>query len=403
MSSDRNVYILGAGFSADARLPMMLTFLGAARNAAVWLREERRRREARAVDRLLAFREEATRATFRSRINIDNVEELFSLASATGDRRLEHDLTLGIAAVIDHAASVEDRLCCFIHPPPGWDVPSSWGQSPFSQGGRHSRLASVYDHYLAVLAGIGPDGESRHEDVVITFNYDLLLEEALRTLRIPFNYGFRRSALDFRPSAAWISRQYRRTGLTLLKLHGSMNWAGPLESAAFADIPPRETIPGLSRVALYPGQLSVYGSYSELQGDSSRPMLVPPTWRKTFGSLLAPVWEYALRALATATRIVVVGYSAPATDQHFHYLLAAGLMHNDALESVWFVKPSPGDPELRGRVQAMFHRGPARAGVGTMLKMVPKLTSEFFFSQAQLSRIGRGDAGFDAKLRLGPA
>jgi hypothetical protein len=399
--ADRNVYVVGAGFSADARLPMMLDFLRVARDAAVWLRQARRRREARAVEQLLTFRQEATRATFRSRIDIDNIEDLFSLASATGDRRLERELTLGIAAVLDYAASVEDRHCCFVHLPPTRRIPAQWGRSPFAGSGRYSNLASVYDHYAAVISGLGADGAVHHRDTVISFNYDLLLEEALGCLKIPFNYGFRPSALNFDDSASYIRRQYRSTGLTVLKLHGSLNWVGPIETPMFAPIPPAKELPGLDQVTLYTDKVTVYGSFGDVRNKDLTPILVPPTWRKSFGSLVSPVWDASIQALREAARIVVIGYSAPATDQHFQYLLAAGIMDNASLESVWIVNPSVRDPDVRTRVTSLFHQGRCGSGVGTKLTLLPLRTTEFFFSRTQLRKINRHDSGLDAKLRLG--
>lgn len=97
----------------------------------------------------------------------------------------------------------------------------------------------------------------------------------------------------------------------------------------------------------------------------------------------------------------MIGYSAPVTDQHFQYLLAAGVMDNSALESVWFVNPSATDTEIRDRVEALFHRGRSGTGVGTRLRLVPQKTTEFFFSKGQLRKIGRAGVGLDAKLRLG--
>jgi hypothetical protein len=46
---------------------------------------------------------------------------------------------------------------------------------------------------------------------------------------------------------------------------------------------------------------------------------------------MQPVWQKAVDALKTATRICVIGYSMPETDAFFKFLLALGLAENDRL------------------------------------------------------------------------
>jgi hypothetical protein len=52
------------------------------------------------------------------------------------------------------------------------------------------------------------------------------------------------------------------------------------------------------------------------------------------------VWDAAIAALSTATRLVVIGFSMPPVDAHFKYLLAAGLQKNISLRQVLFVDAS---------------------------------------------------------------
>jgi hypothetical protein len=60
-------------------------------------------------------------------------------------------------------------------------------------------------------------------------------------------------------------------------------------------------------------RLSVYSNYDALRGESpvsSVPFLLPPTWRKTFSGFFSDVWDAAVRALKTATRIIIIGFKA---------------------------------------------------------------------------------------------
>lgn len=53
--NDHNVYILGAGFSAEAGLPLIKDFMNRMRDAAVWLEEQDgREREIAAIARALS-------------------------------------------------------------------------------------------------------------------------------------------------------------------------------------------------------------------------------------------------------------------------------------------------------------------------------------------------------------
>ena len=81
--NDHNVYILGAGFSVDAGLPVISNFLTKTRDAYDWLQARGRNAEAEAVQTVLRFRHDAASAALRIRIDPENIEELFSLASAS--------------------------------------------------------------------------------------------------------------------------------------------------------------------------------------------------------------------------------------------------------------------------------------------------------------------------------
>jgi hypothetical protein len=109
--NDRNVYILGAGFSAEAGLPVIKDFMNRMRDAGAWLTEQKEReREVKAIERVLAFRLRAAAAAYRIPVDIENVEELFSLASASAGDRLGEDLALAIAATLDFCRSTAKDL-----------------------------------------------------------------------------------------------------------------------------------------------------------------------------------------------------------------------------------------------------------------------------------------------------
>jgi hypothetical protein len=74
-NNDNNVYILGAGFSAEAGIPLISSFLTRMRDAVDWLEKNRRDREREAIERVLDFRHQSAAAGYRINIDLDNIEQ----------------------------------------------------------------------------------------------------------------------------------------------------------------------------------------------------------------------------------------------------------------------------------------------------------------------------------------
>jgi hypothetical protein len=100
LKNDHNVYILGAGFSCEANLPVLKDFLQNLRDSHEWLLSGGRKSEADAVETVLKFRLKATSAAYYVALDLENIEELFSLASAV-EGNMEIVIRKAIAATID--------------------------------------------------------------------------------------------------------------------------------------------------------------------------------------------------------------------------------------------------------------------------------------------------------------
>lgn len=356
--NDNNVYIFGAGFSKEAGLPLVREFLNRMRDSRSWLMQEGRERELRAIDKLFAFRSKASSAAERICIDLENIEELFSLAAAaTAGNSLTKDAVLAIAATLDYAEATEPaRKESISVVAKGVKIPSGWKLVTVSSAGGQARYeCSLFEFFMLLLLGGSADEdwpESR-SNTIITLNYDLLVEDALYSLGIPFKYGLGAvHTVHFDQSARCAWPPVRADGdkaVPVLKLHGSVNWAG-------------------DRPRLTP-RITVYGTYDNVREANKSPLLVPPTWRKAMGGQLLNVWDLAVAALHNATRVIVIGYSMPQTDQHFKYLLAAGLQGNISLRQILFVNPAAGQleeslfrvlrPDLNGQI-VQLHRQPAQ-------------------------------------------
>lgn len=338
LKNDHNVYILGAGFSRDAGLPLISDFLVKMRDSHEWLRKENRSKEAEAVENVLKFRLEAASAAYWVNLDLENIEELFSLASATkGD--MDRYIRIAIAATLEFALQTKTvtRRPVKFH-----------GQSKlFGQSGAALRTISSfpgwvefkegipeitiqpYTYHVARLLGMFRDGKPKGQNTFITFNYDNILERALDNLGIDYTYALDKDEVSF---AQGVRGQGASNSIPILKLHGSVNWG-------------RQVGPG--------GPLSVHDSSSEVLGKALVPELIPPTWKKLFQRQLQAVWDRAIQELGTATRIIIIGFSIPPTDLHFKYLLAAGLQANISLRQILFVNPAE-KAELEPRVRRLL-------------------------------------------------
>jgi hypothetical protein len=324
LHNDNNVYILGAGFSMPAGIPGVRGFLNKVRDARSWLKNSGKPGELEAVERLLTFRHECSGASDRTRIDLENIEDLFSLAAADAGPIATKYLPLAMAATIrfslatapktTRSIDVKPQLFAGSGPPRGWEMVG---------GGRFA--VPLYDLLVGLMTGALTD-DHPGSDTVITFNYDLLVEEAAHRLGLGIDYQLPANTA-FTDSDAMAARRGDRN-VTILKLHGSCNWSLGDDGKS----------------------ISVHGSYDALRAVEKTPHLIPPTWQKGFADVEGHVWSSAVSALRTATRVFVIGFSIPPSDLHFRYLLAAGLRSNSSLRSIVFVNPDDSVKERCFRV-----------------------------------------------------
>src|SRR5437773_7915115 len=78
-------------------------------------------------------------------------------------------------------------------------------------------------NYAATLSGLAAAKMQCGANVVITLNYDVVVEEALRKLNVPISYQLSGAGVEFDPSAG--IDESLSDAIQVLKLHGSVNWA----------------------------------------------------------------------------------------------------------------------------------------------------------------------------------
>lgn len=177
------------------------------------------------------------------------------------------------------------------------------------------------------------------KDTVITFNYDCVMDDALRRHaagRWSAQYGYcfpnpARVTGHESWSAPGTPSEHNKS-INLLKLHGSLNWR-PLPEDDSAEIKLRER------------------PYKQ-KGDKDYE-LVPPENSKQLENraVLKKLWGSAERALRRAEVLALIGFSFTPTDLHVDSLFRVALAANQRLKLVVIVNP---DPEHRRAIRAVM-------------------------------------------------
>jgi hypothetical protein len=147
-------------------------------------------------------------------------------------------------------------------------------------------------------------------DVVISFNYDILMDNALRNSRKLTDYGY---LVPFQKAEDAPSE------VTLLKLHGSMNWLHCSYCGSYFLTRSKkmcEWYVSLPRTCPKCNQSNVY----------LERVIIPPLLTKDYSTQpMEYLWSEAERQLHRAREIVVIGYSFPHTDFATEALFRIGL------------------------------------------------------------------------------
>lgn len=327
------VFILGAGASKQAGAPLMKEFLDTAHN--LW--RLKAVGDAAPSFELVFDAVSALQAVHsKSQLDLDNIESVFTtcemakmLGRFPGDAGKDIDgLIRALKVVIIKTLELTMRF-------------------PISE--RKIMCPEPYDKFVHLVRHLKETAKPAQKVTLLTFNYDIALDFALFDFGYEPDYG-----LGQRPQVDY-------EFITLLKLHGSLNWS--------------ETIPSVEEKAVIPWSLREYfktysvPSFSELKychipiGSQlakrvsppgtpiiGEALLVPPTWNKAeTHRTLSLVWQKAAAALSEAENIFVIGYSMPEADAFFRYLYALGTVGKTMLKRFWVF-----DPDASGGVERRF-------------------------------------------------
>ena len=362
MSFRKNVFVLGAGFSADAGAPIIENFFSCARelkeNPVSILTD----RDREVFDRVIRYRLELDPAVAKVFANLDNIEQLFGFLemdlqlSSRRDENLREDMPYLIVRTLE--ATMNESLPC------GYCrlITGPKAATKFSYQYQRNR----YSFFVGFVSGLwNPKKrkDSQSIDSVITFNYDLILEREMVDLGLAPTYPG--PLMDY--SGAFSEA---KLGLHLLKMHGSANWlvCSRCKDVIYVRVPQEAEI---SRAKSQPcprcRQLSLL------------PFIVPPTWNKGIEEkFIRPVWHKALEELMSAGRLFIVGYSLPDSDQFFKYLLGLALARNNEISEIYVVNPSD---EVIDRFKQFFSQH-----LHHRIQYQPRRTHEFIEKIQELTK-----------------
>jgi hypothetical protein len=234
----------------------------------------------------------------------------------------------------------------------------------------------------------------RDEDVVITFNWDTLMDRALASTgnwSTDSGYGFLPKSIYRDGWTAPKRNEGNSSGPRLIKLHGSTNWltshpiypdgrvtsmqnAAPdtvwvfeqtvqpypchagrfmpgYEDFSYGYYPPNimddEGKPAPEGFVILRMRPKVPWRPEGTAGDKglvSIPLIIPPVRNKKYdfyGQLFQELWNEALEALSKADHIVIIGYSFPKTDIRTTALFKSSFMQRKSMPRISILDPNP--------------------------------------------------------------
>ncbi len=167
---------------------------------------------------------------------------------------------------------------------------------------------------------------------IVTFNQDVIIEKALQVLTEAersavewypddgYEMSFEKLTFPRGPAPVFGKGGSRSSQVTLLKLHGSLNWFAKTvkQDKVLSSLSPSQKIFCTRRLNLSTEMTYTQPTQSGLGRKKwyTWPIIAPPVVDKGafLGRALASVWRRAWDALVGAERIVVYGYSFPDAD-----------------------------------------------------------------------------------------
>jgi NAD-dependent SIR2 family protein deacetylase len=166
-------------------------------------------------------------------------------------------------------------------------------------------------------------------------NYDILIDNAItksrQTRDVDLEYGV--EFTNFSRERNWQAPRSERA-ISLLKLHGSLNWLY-CPTCISLTLTPEEK--GIIQLKWQP-QDCVCPDCNTL----TTPIVIPPTFFKVMDNFyLQKIWREAEKSFTQAKRLVFCGYSFPDADIHIKYLLKRVEVNRNTTPEIYIVNNHP--------------------------------------------------------------
>ena len=203
----------------------------------------------------------------------------------------------------------------------------------FNEKGDYLDLLSPLIELIAVTISKALEGPpcSNHKklaeslgngDSVISFNYDILMDNALRNSHKLTDYGYLVPFQKSLEDPQWTRPEDTPSEVELLKLHGSMNWLHCSYCGSY--FLTRSEKMGSWYVSLPKNCPKCRNSSDYLER-----VIIPPLLAKDYSAQpINYLWREAARRLSRTREVIVIGYSFPPTDFAVEALLRSGLPWN---------------------------------------------------------------------------
>lgn len=166
-------------------------------------------------------------------------------------------------------------------------------------------------------------------DTVITTNYDTFAEDALRSLyKNKIDFGSEVSSYQIIPGGFKKDVNHEnKANITLLKLHGSLNWLLCPKCGELSDFPFQNmaVVADTQHYQIYDRK---YLSCPKDGSPRESLVVVPSLIRQYANQHLQNIWQVAERKIIRATDLYFIGYSMPEADIHVKYLFKKSLWKN---------------------------------------------------------------------------
>jgi NAD-dependent SIR2 family protein deacetylase len=188
----------------------------------------------------------------------------------------------------------------------------------------------------------------KHGDIVFSYNYDILMDSALRGCQKLTDKGYLLDFYRVYNDAGWEEPQKEASPISILKLHGSMNWIRCSFCGSVLLLRRQKTGEWLTSVPNSCPRCKQPGYLERL--------LIPPLLNKNYTDRdMNYLWLEAQRSLSNIEEVVIIGYSLPPTDFASETLLRTGTLWATRKNlPVTIVDPDPKE-EVKTRFSRIFN------------------------------------------------